>query len=125
MTKSIIENKEHRRFPRIKDNIFIFFQSMEDNMPLEAITKDISQGGLMFKGSNFIPERTELKFEIYQPLNPAKDMFLSMPAKAQVVWIRKLQEDNQYLVGLKIIKMNEENQNRFSRYINNRLKINE
>jgi len=122
--KSITEKtKERRRFPRIKDNIFISFQPMGDDMLLEAITKDISQQGLMCKTSNFMLEGTELILEICQPLNYNKDIFLCILAKARVIWLKEVQEDNEYLIGVKITKMNDENQNKLSSYVNNRLKL--
>lgn len=124
MRKSITERtKERRRFPRIKDNIFISFQPIGDDILLEAITKDISQGGLMCKTSSFVSEGTKLRLEICQPLNYNKDRFLCIPAKAGVIWIKKTQEDGEYLVGVKIIKMDDGNQDRLSRYVKNRLKL--
>ena len=123
MSKSIAEKiRERRRFPRIKDNIFVLFQSMEREMSFEAITNNISQGGLMFRTSNFIAERTELLLEICQPLNSDKDLFLPMSAKVQIAWIRKVEDNDEYLIGAKITKMDEKNQKGLSNYISNRLK---
>lgn len=123
MSKFITEKiKEHRRFPRIKDNIFALVQSMEGNMLLEAIARDISQGSLSFKTSNFILERTELKLEIYQPLNYNKNTFLSLPVRVRIVWIRQAPENNENFIGIKITKMNEVHQDSLAYYINGRLK---
>jgi len=115
--------KERRIFPRVKDNIFVFFQLMKGDMSFETITEDISQGGLMFTTSNFIPERTELQCEIQQPLNSSKDLFLPIAAKVRVMWSRKKERDNEYVVGGKIIEMNEENENRIRNYVDNSLKF--
>ena len=124
MNKDITEKiKERRKFPRIQDSIFIFFQSIEDEVSsFEAITKDISQAGLMFRTANFIPERSKLRLEVCQPLNYPKDTLLSIPAKVRIVWSKKIQENDEYLVGAKIIKMDEKNQNKLINYINIRLK---
>ena len=92
-------------------------------MSIEVITKDISQVGLMFNTSNFIPEHSELRLEICQPLNYNKNIFLSILTKVRIVWIKQVQENSEYLVGAKITKMNKENQNRLVKYIDSRLKM--
>lgn len=123
MSRYITEKiKERRKFTRIKDNIFVFFQSIEDDKTFETITKDISQAGLMFTTSNFIPNNNKLRLEICQPLNYNKDTLFAIAAKAQIVWIKPMQENDEYLVGAKITKMNKKNQNRLISYINTRLK---
>jgi len=115
--------KERRRFLRVKDNIFVLFQSVKGKMSFETITEDISQNGLMFTTSNFIPERTELQFEIQQPLNSNKGLFLPIAAKVRVMWSRKKECNDEYVVGGEIIEMNEENQNRIKGYVDNSLKF--
>ncbi|MDP8258182.1 MAG: PilZ domain-containing protein [Candidatus Aadella gelida] len=114
--------KERRRFSRVKDNIVALFQSVEGGMSFETMTKDISQGGLTFITSHSIPKRTEVQFEIQQPLNSDKDLFLPMEAKIQIVWIRKIEDNDEYLIGAKIIEMNKKSQNRIRNYVSNRLK---
>ncbi len=123
MIKSATEKiKERRKFPRIKDIFFASFQSREGDMSVEAITKDISQGGLSFKTSNFIPERTELKLEIYQPLNYNNSIFLSIPVKVRIVWIRQASENNENFIGVKITKMSEGYRDSLAYCINDKLK---
>lgn len=115
---------ERRRFPRIKDNFFIFGNlrsaSIED---FKAFTKDISAGGLMFETEREIPEASKLELEIYQPLARDKRIIFSIPVMAKIIWTRKIEKDNfevgenKYRIGIEFSEIREEDRQKITQYV--------
>lgn len=90
------ERQERRKFPRVKDNIFIFCKLKGDYKVIEGITKDISEMGLGFKSDRFVPPSTLMEMEIYQPLDYVKSKIVSIYLLGKVVWVKEIKKGNRY-----------------------------
>jgi len=115
---------ERRRFPRLKDNIFVFGNiRLNPIEEFKAITKDISAGGLMFETERNISKESKINMEICQPVNRDKTMIFCIPALAKVVWVREIDKDNfesgenKYRVGTEFLEIKEEDRKRIADYI--------
>ena len=124
METNAFTNLEKRRFPRLKDNIFIFGNLRSG--PIEeckAFAKDISAGGLMFETEREIPKASELKLEIYQPLHRDKRMIFSLPVTAKVIWTKKIEKDsftdgeNRCRIGIEFSELKEEDRKMIAKYV--------
>ena len=70
------QDLERRKFPRLKDNIFILGVLKANHAAeFKAFTRDISGGGLMFETDRDIPAGSELELEIYQPSDSGKKYY--------------------------------------------------
>lgn len=117
---------ERRRYPRFKDNIFMFTSSNLQSIPkIKACSKDVSGGGLAFETDRKISVGTKLRLEIYQPLNSNGTVILSILTVMKVVWRKKITKnnfekgENEYKVGMKFIAIKERDRQRIIEYINN------
>lgn len=112
-----------RRFPRIKDNIFILYHlSSCPDRRFKAITGDISAGGLMFETERNIPKGSKVCMEIDQPIDCDKTMIFCIPVLAKVIWVRKIDKDNfetgenRYKAGIEFLEIKEEDRKRIAKY---------
>jgi c-di-GMP-binding flagellar brake protein YcgR len=122
------QDLEKRKFPRLKDNIFIL--GVLNSTPIfigaefKAFTRDISGGGLMFDTDRDIPAGSELELEIYQPSNSGKNIIFSVHAAAKVTWTRGIEKDafeegeNRYQVGVEFSEIKEEDRQRIVNFVN-------
>lgn len=117
-------SSERRKYPRLKDNVFIFGDlTSNPTEEFKAFTEDISAGGLMFETERDIPQDTRLDLEIYQPRDGRKSMIFSIPALARVVWIREIEKnnfedgENKYRVGIEFSQIKEENKQKIIKYV--------
>jgi hypothetical protein len=125
-------NLERRKFPRIEDNIFFFFNFSRNSTNfsqtsfggVKAFTKNICAGGLMFEmDKNIIKEGDELELELYQPINRDKTMIFSMPVLAKVIWIKKIEKEhfengeNKYSIGIGFLEIEDEHVQKIAEYI--------
>ncbi len=124
METNSFANLEKRRFPRFKDDIFIFGNLRSGpTEELKTFAKDISGGGLMFETEREIPRQSELKLEIYQPLHRGKRMIFSLPVMAKVIWTRKIEKDNfevgenKYRTGIEFSELKEEDRKMIVKYV--------
>lgn len=118
---------EKRKFPRLKDSIFILGKLRSSpTEEFKAFTEDISAGGLMFGNERDISEEEQLELEIYQPMNCDKRKILSIPVLAKVIWIRQIEKDNfeagenKYKIGIEFSETKEEDRQRIAKYIEER-----
>ena len=124
MDKEGLSNLERRRFPRLKDNIFIFGNLRSSPAEeFKAIAEDISAGGLMFQTEGNIFEENELQLEVYQPINRDKIIIFSVPILAKVKWTTKIEKnnfedgENKYRVGIEFSKIEEEDRQKIINYV--------
>lgn len=117
-------NSERRRFPRLKDNIFIFGKlSSTSSGEFKAVTRNISAGGLLFETDRNIPKKSKLEMEIYQPLDRDKRVIFSIPVWLKVSWVKKIvkekfeQGENRYRIGLEFLKIKDDDRERITKFI--------
>ena len=115
---------EKRKFPRIKDSIFILYHlSLCPAEEFKAISNDISTGGLMFETERNISKGSKVYMEIDQPIHCDKTMIFCIPVLTKVIWVRKIDKDNfekgenKYKVGIEFLEIEEVDRNRIAKYI--------
>ena len=119
------QDLERRKFPRLKDNIFILGVLKANHAAeFKAFTRDISGGGLMFETDSNIPAGSELELEIYQPSNSGKRIIFSVHVIAKVAWTKGIEKDafeegeNRYQVGVEFSEIKEEDRQRIVNFVN-------
>ncbi len=122
-----ISSLEKRKFPRLKDKVFIFGNlRLNPIEEFKALTKDISAGGLMFGTERDIHKGCQLEIEVYHPINRDKIIIFSVPVLAKVVWIREIEKDNfeegenRYKIGVQFTEIKEEDRKIIATYIQTR-----
>jgi len=115
---------EKRKFPRLKDNIFVFCRSGPTfSDEFKAITCDMSGGGLMFETERDITPESKLELEIYQPSVKYKDLIFLLSAQAKVIWVKKKEDasrmigTNKYQIGMEFVKIEKEDKDRIIEYV--------
>lgn len=128
MNKGRSPNSERRRFPRLKEDIFIFGKlRASPSEEFRAITQDISAGGLMFETERNISQESELEVEIYQPMDSDKRVIFSISVRPKVIWIQKIVKEkfepgeNRYRVGMEFSEIKEEDRKIVAKYIESNL----
>jgi len=123
-------NLEKRKFPRLKENIFILYSSpLSSSDEFKAITCDISAGGIMFETERNIFKDSELKLEIYQPANRYKNIIFSISVLAKVIWMKEIERDNFeqgeniYRIGIEFLELKEEDRQRVAKFISQRAMV--
>lgn len=116
---------ERRKFPRVKENTFMLYSlDAEPYTEFKAIVCDISVSGLKFATEINIVPQTKLTLELFQPFGRDKTTILSIPIKAETVWIRKIikektcyEGENIYEVGIGVMEIKEEDRCRITQYV--------
>jgi len=97
--------RENRRHKRKASSFPIQYRDIRKSGSLASgsVTGNISEGGVYFKSSEFIPLTGRLALEISLPT-------LSRPVKAisKVAWIRRILPSGQYEVGSQFLEMTRE-----------------
>lgn len=121
-------SSERRKYPRLKDNVFIFGNlTSNPTGEFKAFTRDISAGGLMFETEKDIPQDMRLDLEIYQPRDRRKSMIFSIPVLTKIVWKRKIEKDNfeqgenKYRVGIEFSEIKEEDRKIIAKYVERKI----
>lgn len=125
MDMESVHDMEKRKFPRLKENIFILasYRAEQENS-FKAFTRDISAGGLMFEIERHIPTGSELELEIYQPVNRFKTVIFSVHAVAKAAWSKRIEKDafeegeNRYQVGVEFLEIKDEDRQRILNFVN-------
>ena len=100
-TDSIIEK---RRFQRMDSNLPLRYKNLKTaTVPMASVTKDIGEGGIRFKTSEFISLACRLVVEITLPMVPKP-----IKAISKVAWIRKLSSGEQYELGNQFLEISKE-----------------
>ena len=100
-TDSIVEK---RRFQRMDSSLPLKYKNLKTaTIPMESITKDIGEGGIRFKTSEFISLACRLVVEITLPMVPKP-----IKAISKVAWIRKLSSGEQYELGNQFLDISKE-----------------
>lgn len=105
---------ERRRFQRIDSNVPIRYRNLRmATVPAGSLSKDISEGGVRFKTSEFISLACRLVVEINLPS-------VQKPIKAisKVAWIRKLSSGDQYELGNQFLEISKEDKATITDYVN-------
>jgi len=116
---------DKRKFPRVKENMLMLYSlDAEPYTEFKAIVCDISINGLRFATEmNMVPQ-TKLSLEVFQSFDRDKTTILSIPIKAETVWIRKIikrktccEGENIYEVGIRVMEIKGEDRCRIAQYV--------
>lgn len=109
-----LEVEEKRRFPRAESVIPVQYRNLRgiENSTAGSLTRNISEGGICFKTTEFISLACRLVVELELPA-------VSKPIKAisKVAWIRKLSPADQYEVGNQFLEMSKEDKAHITNFI--------
>ena len=105
---------EKRRFQRVDSNLPLRYRNLKTaTVPMGSLTRDIGEGGISFKTSEFISLACRLVVEITLPT-------VQKPIKAisKVAWIRKLSSGEQYELGNQFLEISKEDKGLINDYVN-------
>jgi len=117
----IIRMTEKRKSPRINEQDGIAVRILSENQDEESVTilrltKDISRFGLRFETEHYIPVDTMLK--IYVAIRNPRETVTHF---AKVVWIKRLEDQKNYSVGVEMTDADEADMRTWEQYITNKL----
>ena len=98
-------NEDKRKHPRTRCEIDSSFKNLDlaaAPVPSETVVQDISEGGIRFRATHFIPVHNRLLFKIQVPGKKC------IEAVAQPAWIREVPNVNQFDIGAKFLSLSEE-----------------
>ena len=101
----MILETDKRKHPRTRCEVDSSYKNLDlpaALMPSETVVQDISEGGIRFRSSHFVPIKNKLLFKIQIPKRKC------IEAVAQPAWIREVPSVNQYDVGAKFLSLSEE-----------------
>jgi c-di-GMP-binding flagellar brake protein YcgR len=110
----VMEAKEKRRFPRLKLNTPLRYQVRGAPKFDNALSDDISVGGISFVNQEFIPPETLVGLEI-----GILSKILSPVGK--IIWSSPLPHSNRYRTGIEFLELDPQQKNFLSDYINLRM----
>jgi hypothetical protein len=98
--------KERRQSPRMPLQRFISYEvriplqqgRLLEGKQLRGYLQNISNGGLCFKMKHQLRKTMILKISL-----PITDIALTVPTLAQVLWVRKKPNHEEYLIGVRFI----------------------
>lgn len=103
--ETFIHVDEKRKFQRIDTDLPLQYKNLRkiSNPPTGARAKNLSEGGVCFKSSEFISLACRMVVEISVPTS-------ARPIKAitKVAWIRRLPNSEQYELGNQFLDMTKE-----------------
>jgi c-di-GMP-binding flagellar brake protein YcgR len=105
---------EKRRYKRVESSLPIRYRNLKmAAAPAGSLTKDIGEGGVNFKASEFISLACRFVLEITLPT-------VQRPIKAisKVAWIRKTPSGNQYELGNQFLEISKEDRALITDYVN-------
>lgn len=112
---------EKRRYKRAESNLPVLYRNLrKQGVPGRgSLTRNISEGGVCFKSTDFMSLACRLVLEISIP-NSQKPI----KAISKVAWVRKLPVDNQYELGNQFLEMTKEDRALIANFINQAFTLN-
>jgi c-di-GMP-binding flagellar brake protein YcgR len=97
-----LEQHEKRRHPRVPCEVESSYRNAErPETTVETLVKDISEGGIRFRATRFIPVKEKLKYRIRLPNRRP------IEAVARPAWIREIPSLSQYDIGAQFLSLSE------------------
>lgn len=106
--------EDRRRYPRIVTSLPLQYRNLRKSseIPAGSVIRNISEGGIAFKSSEFISLACRLVVEISLPAS-------EKPVKAisKVAWIKKLPVGDQYELGNQFLDMTKEDKDAIAGFV--------
>ena len=113
--------EEKRKFKRLESTFPIQYRNLRKAgvIPAGSITRNLSEGGVCFKSSEFISLACRLVLEISLPnaTRPVK-------AISKVAWIRKVPASDQYELGNQFLEITKEDRAHIMNFVKQSLASN-
>ena len=121
--REVSERGESRKHTRVKTHIPVRFRKLRGGAGADgdsSITKNLSQGGIRFRTSDFVSMACRLILELDIPM-------FAKPVKAisKVAWIRKSPSGDDYEVGNQFLEMSKQDKELISKYVDSLSMYNE
>jgi c-di-GMP-binding flagellar brake protein YcgR len=90
---------------------------------MEAVTEDISGGGMMFGSEKFISPSRTVEIELYKPIITKERTIVSILLEARIIWVKKIEtsdygeECNRFMVGAKFINIRKQDRHCIMDYL--------
>lgn len=110
---SIGEGK--RLNPRLSRDFPLRYQVRGDKESYNAVSSNISSGGLSFTVHRFIPPETSVMLELNLPLR-------TISSAAAIAWITPLTHSDRYKLGVRFLEVNLRDKEYLSDYVDTHLK---
>jgi c-di-GMP-binding flagellar brake protein YcgR len=113
METQLNNTTERRRFQRVDSNVPVRYRNLRTaTMPMGSLSKDISEGGIRFRTTEFISLACRLVVEIVIPTT-------QKPIKAisKVAWIRKSGSGEGYELGNQFLEISKEDRSLITDYV--------
>lgn len=106
---------ERRRYRRAESSLSIQYRNLRKpgDVPIQTLTKNISEGGVSFKSSEFISLACRLVVEISLPILPKP-----IKAISKIAWIRKIPSSDQYELGNQFLEITKEDKAHLINFVN-------
>jgi c-di-GMP-binding flagellar brake protein YcgR len=113
--------EEKRRYKRLESVVPLQYRNLKKSAEVSkgSLTKNIGEGGICFKTSEFISLACRLVIELELPAVPKP-----IKAISKVAWIRKLPTANLYEIGNQFLEMSKEDKKSVINFIEESLNIN-
>ncbi|MBU1125580.1 MAG: PilZ domain-containing protein [Candidatus Omnitrophica bacterium] len=104
------KNKEKRRYPRIRLHIPVHYHFRDSPETSNALSDNISSGGLGVINNSFIPPGTIIIVEISVGSHVIESL-------GKVSWASPIPHGERYLLGIEFLQMNEINKKSLHAYL--------
>lgn len=106
---------DSRRYQRVVTHIPVKYRKLRDTdgeMSKATITKNLSEGGVRFKSSEFISRACRLVVELDMPM-------FTKPVKAisKVAWIKKSPTSDEFEIGNQFLEISKDDKSLVSEYV--------
>ena len=106
---------EKRRYQRVVTHIPVKYRKLRDTdgqMSNATITKNLSEGGVQFKATEFISRACRLVVELDMPM-------FTKPVKAisKVAWIKKSSTNDEFEIGNQFLEISRDDKSLVSEYV--------
>lgn len=118
--ENFVNVEDKRRYKRVAAGVPIRYKNLRAaaELPVGAISRNLSEGGICFHTNKFISLACRLVVEISIPtsLRPVK-------AISKVAWIRRIPSTDQYELGNQFLEINKEDKANILDFVNQSLSV--
>jgi len=101
--------------PRLSKDFPLRYQVRGDKESFNAVSSNISSGGLSFTVHRFIPPETSVMLELNLPLR-------TVNSAAEIAWITPIAHSDRYRLGAKFLEVNLRDKQYLADYVDTHLK---
>ena len=92
--------RERRKYIRVPDHLKVNYRVLSQAKTTGYLTRNISQGGVSFFVSEFVPPGTILEIRL-----TIEKLVFSFETQVEVRWIKEHPQDNRFEVGVEFVNI--------------------